>query len=232
MANKPASQVLDFTNVKERGQYNSSHVDPGDYTAKVVSVDDEPAKDGTPMWCFGIVADDVPRAVYPYYCKLQENQLWKVRALFGAVGVEVGKRKVRIDPNKLIGKSLGIALEDDEYEGRLKSVIAEVFPQSEVGGSNTAPDDDDEDLPEDELDEDIEEDEPEPPKKRASRRKKAPEPEPEEEDDEEEEEEDEEPEPPKRRRAAKKAAPARRKKAPVVEDDDDEDLEEIDIDEL
>lgn len=189
MADKKATaEILDFTNVKERGDFNTKHIEPGDYTAKITKVVATEAKsDSEKMWVFSIVLDEHPRATYPYYVKLVENQLWKLRLLCGAVGVNVGTRKVKIDPNKLVGKQLGVAMEDDEYEGRLKSVVAEVFPPDEVSGS---PEDDVEPEEDDlEEDEDIEEEKPKKrPAKKAAAKKKRPEPEEDEDEDEDEDE--------------------------------------------
>jgi len=212
---KATAAIIDFSNVKERGNFNTKYVESGDYTAKITKVESVEAKDGEPMWVFHVVLDDVPRAVYPYYCKLVDNQYWKVKALFTAIGVVIGQRKVKVDPNKLIGKPLGVAMEDDEYEGRKKSVIAEVFPADEVDG--------------------VEEEEEEPTP--AKRKKRAVEPEEDEEEEEledEDEEEEEEPEPPRKRAPAKKApakkATATKRRRPVDEDEEDED--ELEIDEI
>ena len=232
---KAAPKIVDFSNVKERGNYNPKHVNPGDFKGKVTAVTDEPARDGTDMWTFTIETPAIPRATYPYYCKLAENQFFKLKALFEAAGTAVGKRRVKVDPNRLIGKEIGFALEDDEYEGRLKSVIVEVFPASEVDDTDGDDDAEDEDLEPDEdeeeeaeADDEEEEDEAE-----------------EEPEDEEDEEEEEEPEPepaPRRRRTAakkapakapaKKATPARSRRKKAASDEEDENLEDLDIDEL
>src|SRR5262249_8079132 len=156
-----------------------------------------------------------------YYLSTDAKQAWKIGAIARAVGLKVKNARVRFDPNKLVNKALGIALDDDEYEGRLKSTIDDVFPIDEVspGAGEGAPDedeyeDDEVEVPDDEEpeEENEEEEEPEPtppPKKRVARRKPAPEPEPEEDDDEDEEDEEEPPPPPRKRAArpvAKKAA--------------------------
>lgn len=124
--------ALDFSNVKDSTGINPKHVEPGDYEATIKEVV-ESLKDGVPMWRFLIALNDQPTATYPYYCKLQENQLWKVRNLLIAAGKQVPKKRVNVDPNGLIGKVIGITLEDDEYEGKLKSVIEAVFPAEELG---------------------------------------------------------------------------------------------------
>ncbi|WKV22146.1 DNA polymerase [Mycobacteroides phage 8UZL] len=211
---KAKAEIIDFSNVKERGNYQPKHVAAGDYRGKITKVVDDPAKDGTKMWTFTIESPEIPRATYPYYCKLAENQFFKLKSLFEAAGTSVGKRKVKVDPNRLIGKEIGFALEDDEYEGRMKSVIVEVFPASEVGDAPEDDEEEDEDLEPDADDEEEEEAEEEP-------------------EEDAEEEEEEEPEPPKRRKAPAKKAPTKRaaKKA-AVEDEEEENLEDLDIDEL
>lgn len=168
-AGKAQKKIIDFSNVKDRGSFNPKNIEPGEYTAKIAKVEQTEAKDGEDMWVFHIVLDDVPRAVYPYYCKLVDNQFWKVKVLFQAAGVDVGKRKVAVDPNKLVGKTIGVAMEDDEYEGRLKSVISEVFPSEEVSSAEEEPEEDD--LEEEEASADEEEEEEPAPKKKAPAKK-------------------------------------------------------------
>lgn len=233
------SQVVDFSNVKDGGEYQPKRVPAGDYVAKIVEVKDgKSKKDDEFQWIFKIKLQDsrYSSASYPYYCKLSENQLWKLRNLFVAAGLNVPKKKVKVDPNRVIGKLIGVTMEDDEYDGKLKSVIGATFPASEIEDSVPSEDDDyeDEEGDEEEYEDEEPEEEPEPP--RRTRKKAAPEPEPEEEEEEEyedEEEEEEEPEPeptPPPRRRAKKAAPARRARAKQTVSDDE--LEELDIDNI
>lgn len=213
----PASKKrLDFTNVKEGSQFKSKHMPEGDYAAVIVSVDDVTSSNDNDMWVYAIKLKDYPRAVYPFRCILTENSLWRVRNLFQAAGVTITRKMVALDPNRIVGKEIGVELQDDEYQGNVRSEITAVMPIEDMTINNNAPDLDDE--------EDEEEEAP-PAKKAPARRRK---PAPVEEDDEEEEleddeEEEEEPAPPKRRTApAKKAEPARRRKAPEPEPEEDE----------
>lgn len=204
---KATTQVIDFTNVKEGSGFNKKRMPAGDYLARISRVEDSPSKkDGEPQWLFSITLEEHKSVTYPYYCKLVENQLWKLRNLIQAAGIAVPKKKIKLDPEKLVGKLIGITLEDDEYEGKEQSVIEAIFEASEVtdSGLPSAPDVDDDD--------DEDEDKAPAPRKKAA---KAPEPEDDDEDD-----EDDEPAP-----APKKAA----KKAAPVEDDD---LDELDLDDL
>lgn len=207
MADQATAAAIDFTNVKEGGgSFNKKRQPEGDYKAKVTKVVDAPSKkDNTAQWLFTI---QVGAGTYPYYCKHEENQYWKIRNLLVAAGLTVPKKKVKVDPNKIVGKTIAVTLEDDEYDGKAQSNIAATFPLSELDDDDV-PDEDEDDV--DEEDDEDEDDTPPPAKK-----KKAP---PVEEDDDEDEDDEEE-----------EAPPVKKKKAPVVEDDDD--LDEIDIDDV
>lgn len=139
---------LDMSNVSEGGsEYNPRQLPEGDYLARITAVKDGEAKsDKGAMWIFTIVPEQHRSAKYPYYCKLQENQLWKVRNILVAAGIAVPKKKVKVDPERVVGKLIAISLEDDEYEGKMKSTIAAIFPAAELQGDNGAdvPEDDDE----------------------------------------------------------------------------------------
>lgn len=205
------ARTLDFSNVKESSGINPKHLEEGEYLARVIEVRDDPAKDGEAMWNFIIQPEDHKTATFPYYVKLVENQLWKLRNLFVAAGVDIPKKAVKIDPNKVVGKTICIVLEDDEYDGKTKSVISAVMPKEEFEGweGDTAPADDD-------VEDDEEDDEPAPVAKKRGRPKKVVEPE---EDDEDEDDEEEEPAPKKRGRG-------RPRKVVEEEDEDDDDEEE------
>lgn len=241
MAKKVAARTLDFTNVKESSGISKKHKPDGEYLARVTEVRDDPAKDGEAMWMFIIQLSDDRTATYPYYCKLVDNQLWKLRNLFLAAGKPLPKKAVKIDPNQVVGKEIGVILEGTEYEGREQSEIAGTIPKSELSDYAPAePDDDDEEEEDEEVeeapkrrrkaavveeeDDDEEEEEPAPKKRGRGRPKKVVE---EEEDD--DEEEDDEPAPVKRGRGRPRKvaaeAPAKKKKRRVVEDDDDLDID-------
>lgn len=137
---------LDFTNVQDGMMFNKKHYAPGDYPAKVLKVQDAVKKDdkSVKMWLFTIA---VKSGTYPYYCnRMAANQLWKIRNLFVACGINVPKKRVNVDPNKLVGRSLAVTLDDEEYEGKMQSVVATTFPLSELEneGDGEEPDEDEE----------------------------------------------------------------------------------------
>jgi hypothetical protein len=250
VAEKASTHLLDFTDVKDGGGFNKKRVPMGDYEAKITKVVDAPTKPkdgkkgGEPQWLFTIeLTKAYTDRKFPYYCKLEANQLWKVRNLFIAAGKTIPKSKLKINPGIIVGKIIGITLEDDEFDGKMQSNISQCFPASDLDDS-TGPDD-----LEDEDGDEEEEEEEEPTPAPTRRKKAAPAPEPEEEEDEEDEEDDEEeeeePAPPVKatRAKAKASIPAQRKsspastpvrkkaavKAPSVDDDE---LEELDLDDI
>jgi len=139
------AKAVDFSGVKDRGNFNPKHVAEGDYAAKIVKVEDaEAKKTGDFQYIFTFKLQKFSQNSYPYYCKLAENQLWKLRNLAVAAGLNVPKKRMKFDPNKVVGKSVGVTMEDDEYEGKMKSVISAVFPISELAdGGEDVPDDED-----------------------------------------------------------------------------------------
>ncbi|QDM56316.1 hypothetical protein SEA_SWEATNTEARS_40 [Gordonia phage SweatNTears] len=152
---KPLVAKIDFTNVTEGSGIRPKQLPPGEYAAVIKDVKAENSKKtGTPQWKFLISPKAHPGAVYPYYCQLTAEMAWKIRQVLVAVGVTAPKSVKTIDASKLVGKSLGIILEDDDYKDKLKSVIDSLIPLSEVDeGDTPAADDEDDDEPEDSADE-------------------------------------------------------------------------------
>lgn len=143
---KPLVAKIDFSNVTEGSSIRPKQLPAGEYAATIKDVKaSNSKKTGTPQWCFIIVPKSHPGASYPYYCQLTAEQAWKIRQVLVAVGVSAPKSVKTIDASKLIGKDLGIILEDDEYEGKLKSVIDSLIPLAEVdeGDAPAADEDDD-----------------------------------------------------------------------------------------
>lgn len=153
------ARALDFTNVQDR-LFNPKHVPAGDYKAKVTKVDEAKSKADNPMWVFTVVPYAYKDAAFPVYCVLDEKNLWKLRQLGTAAGLKMPKKRLNVDPNKIVGRDIGITLEDDEYEGKMKSVIISMFSAREVV-DDKAPhaEDGDEEVETDDEDVEVEDDE-------------------------------------------------------------------------
>jgi hypothetical protein len=169
---------LDFSKTEERSGWNTKHIDEGLHKMKIEGVQETEAQDGTAMLIFAMVPEDpkLKTRRFPFYCKLQPNQLWKLRDLLVSAGQTVPKKIVSIDPGVVVGKFIAAEVEDDNYQGNLRSTINGTYGLEIL-------DDEDGAAPEDDEDEETEYDETE--------SEEADEEEYEEEDDEEEEEEEE-----------------------------------------
>lgn len=231
---------VDLTDVKEGGggNFRPRRKPEGDYLAKIVRVEDHKPKsaDSVDGWVYTVQIDGDSRSSYAWYVNPAPKQKWKIAKTAAACGLNIAGKRVSFDPNKLVGKAVGVFLEDDEYDGRPKSTIADIFTTAEVGsagGDGDVADDeyeDAEDIDTDVPDDDVVEDEPEPepepapaPRKRTAK-KAAPAPVVEDDEDYEDEEPEPAPAPKKRARPAAKPAPA-----PVADDEDDDlDLDDLD----
>ena len=82
---------IDFTKTEDSSSWNTKQIPEGLHAAKVASVQETEAKDGTDMLLFGFKLKEPKYKTrnFPFYCKLQQNQLWKLRDLLVAAGETV-----------------------------------------------------------------------------------------------------------------------------------------------
>lgn len=151
----------DFSETKERSEFSPRHVDEGEYLFEVKSSKLGTSAAGNEQLIFTLVSPQIPGGVYPYYAPTSGKAAWKLRALLEATQQPIqGKKVVNFDTDRLNGKRFGAELVDDEYNGRLKSVVNNVFPESELsGGHETVEDETDEDNVTVEVDDDLDLDE-------------------------------------------------------------------------
>lgn len=210
-----------------------SKVSEGIHTAKVkeINTTTTQAGDDALQVIFEVIkGEDKGGRVFETFT-LIDKALWKFKAFLKAIGVK-HEGKIKIDLDKLIGKTCGIEVFWNEYNGQTYTKISDYFP---IG--KTAYDEE-----EDEEEEQEEEQEEVKPAKRdrpAKNKKPIKKEEPEEDeedddfDDDEEDEEEEEVKPAKRSKAAKEKKVTKSKKVvkePEPEDEDD-DFDDDDDDE-
>ncbi|MFM9633870.1 hypothetical protein ACKI10_40740 [Streptomyces galilaeus] len=122
--------------------FNPKHKkDSSEHLAVVTSLETAQSGDGQALWVFGFTLRQDVRAIYPVAFALDQDNLWKLRNLLMACGIKIPKGALFVDPNSLIGKEVGIALEDYEPskeevkyghdDVKPKSVIGSFFPASE-----------------------------------------------------------------------------------------------------
>lgn len=153
----------------------------GNYLAKVVSATATEAKSsGNPLvlWKFGIVGTKYEGTEIWHRTVLVPQSLWAFRQVLEALGIKVKDSTMDIPLDRLAGRTCGIQVIDgDEYEGKIKSEVNDVFRK---------------DLLESEGEDEEDEEEPETPKPKKATKKVVEEDEEEEDEEESEEEEDEE----------------------------------------
>lgn len=208
-----------------------SKVSEGIHTAKVkeINTTTTQAGDDALQVIFEVIkGEDKGGRVFETFT-LIDKALWKFKAFLKAIGVK-HEGKIKIDLDKLIGKTCDIEVFWNEYNGQTYTKISDYFP---IG--KTAYDEE-----EDEEEEQEEEQEEVKPAKRGRPAKnkkpiKKEEPEEDEEDDDfdddEEDEEEEEVKPAKRGKAAKEKKVAKSKKAVKEPEPEDDDFDDDDDDE-
>lgn len=147
--------VMDFTDVKEQSGFNPVRQDPGDYRGKIKGLTRGKAKEtNNPTLTFAVQDTKRPSAVYRYQVVLIPSSMWKMRNLIVACGlVNPTGKKLKFDPDKLVGREIGMSLDDDEYNGNVRSQIINVFPATELEETEISAEDDVDDDDEDVEDE-------------------------------------------------------------------------------
>lgn len=136
----PSKLTVDFTNVGDRQEGGkAAHVPEGDYLLKVKGVTLETKKGDESSkylrWRFTIHKPSgyENAGVIYHNTTLQADKLWSLRNVLEDLGINVPKKAVGL-PLAEIGKSgriLGATLEDDEYNGKVKSQIAATFKKEQ-----------------------------------------------------------------------------------------------------
>lgn len=157
--------VVDFSDTESRGGKKggrSAHLPEGDYTAKVKSAEFGHSSEKETPGIMMVWAITGPNSAKGKTIRdslwLTDKSLWRVRQTLEALGLQVPSKKVKVNPKSMVGKEAAITLEDEEYEGKVRSRVVDCFSLSEYEELDTSADEDlDED--EDEEDEDAEDDE-------------------------------------------------------------------------
>lgn len=134
--------IVDMTNVKDSSGVNPVHQPAGDYRGIIKDLVAGESKAGNKKLDVHIGDADRPSATYRYTCTFTEASLFKLRNLLIAAGMSAPKKKVKLTAavlNKLIGREVGMSLDDDEYEGKMRSTIVGVFPADDLPDDEPAP---------------------------------------------------------------------------------------------
>ncbi len=130
----------------------------GDYILKIIEATDETGeRSGAKYlrWTFQVAEGEHKGKKLRMNTSLKPDALWNLRNLIhAALGKNVAGKAVNFDPETLYGKIVGGAVEDNEFNDRITSQVASVFPRDEA----TPAESDEEEAEEEEDEEEEEED--------------------------------------------------------------------------
>lgn len=153
---KGKSEVtVDLSGTESR---KGGRIPPGDYAVKVVkAVQDVSPQKKSPRIHFEFeITDGKQKGKHLYHdCYLGADSLWKLRNTLEAMGEEVPKKKAKLNLKKYKGKELAVAVDLEEYDGKMSSKVQDTFPLDDLMNG----DDEDEELEDDDDDEEDDEDE-------------------------------------------------------------------------
>ena len=164
---KGKKTTIDFGGVEgQPGQRRSGrrHIPEGDYFAKISKVDPHRSEAGSRSfrWQFQIVSDAAGNEKYKgttffYYTSLKPEALFNLRNLIFAASdgkKNVTGKQVDFDPQALVGRRIGVIVEDEEYQNKIQSRVVDIQPPSAIEPDEEDEDEEDEDYEEEEEDED------------------------------------------------------------------------------
>lgn len=169
-ASKSKKYTVNFEGVeKEIGKKAGKHIPEGDYILKVASVERRKNKAGDAhyfSWKLQVVTDargGKKHAGTPFYyiTSLKPEALFNLRNMIHACTngkKNVAGKAIEFDPSDYIGAKIGATVEDDEYNGKIRSQVSDVMPLKDLETEEGDDDEDDEDEDTDDMD-DVDDDE-------------------------------------------------------------------------
>lgn len=163
---------VDLSGVTASDRRRKAHIPEGSYEAKIVSAKGKKFSSGSKgvEWVVEVTTPGKGKGARFWYHnvlvnaegQVAENSLWSFKGFLQAIEpkIKIPDSMVKVPVGKLVGRAVAIEVADDDYEGKLKSTIIDVFHPSllEEEDEPESDDDDIEEEDEDELDLDDDED--------------------------------------------------------------------------
>ena len=168
------SVEVDLTGVTASDRRRKPIIPEGTYNAKVVTAEGKKFASGSRgvEWVFEVTDSGKGKGARFWYNNVlvnadgdvAENSLWSFRGVLQALTPtpKIPDRMVKIQLDKMIGRTAALEIADGEYDGKVRSEIIDVFNQSQLDEDEEESDDegDEEEETEEEEDEfDLDEDE-------------------------------------------------------------------------
>lgn len=154
---------VDFSGVEKEVRKRGKRIPEGDYLCKIVTAEKR-KKEGSSSyylsWKFQIIENaqgGKKQAGIPLYyiTSLKPDALFNLRNLIYSATdgkTNVAGKVVTLNPSKYYGKKIGVTVEDEEYDNKVRSKAVDVMPPSQLEAEEE--DEEDEDETEEEEDED------------------------------------------------------------------------------
>lgn len=105
----------------------------GEYSVEVAEISEEEG-DKAPYfkWTFEITGDKKFDGAKLYYnTSLAENSLWNLKGLLEALGVDIPDEAFELDPDEVAGKTMGVVIEHETYQGRKQAKIVDFYAEED-----------------------------------------------------------------------------------------------------
>ncbi len=120
---------IDFSGVED---VDFGEIAPGKYLAKVKEITKEEGSSYPYLkWNLVIASGKAKGLHINHITSLSPKALFNLRHTLLAIGLKVPKSAVNIDPDKLVGKTLGIETYMKDFDGKEYANVKKVFPASE-----------------------------------------------------------------------------------------------------
>lgn len=157
---------IDFGGVPKeiRRGGGATHIPAGDYLCKIIKhekkwKDDDKSNVPYFSWQFQVKEGPAKGTTLYYITSLKASALFNLRNLIhAATSKNVSGKAVNFDPESLYGKTIGVGVQDEEWDNKIRSKAVDVFHPDEMEEDEDDDEDsDDEEESEEEEDEDLEE---------------------------------------------------------------------------
>lgn len=127
---------VDFSGVESGGRA----VPDDDYMATVVSIEEKESAEGNAYlaWKWKIAEGSYKGATVYDNTSLKPTALWRLKTLLECMGVDVANGKMSLNLKEYIGKTIGIRIANETYQGKEKPRISDFLRATDSGASSAA----------------------------------------------------------------------------------------------
>lgn len=136
-----AEMVIDLSNYKDRF---GSRVPEGNYLVQIEDIESDKSKAGNAMLVVSmrIIGGEQDGANLIDRLTLSDKAMFRVVAFLNGLGIKTPRKKIRIDPQRILGKKVRVDVADGEpFNGTVRSEIKAYIRVASSGSESDAGDD-------------------------------------------------------------------------------------------